>query len=216
MTRVTVILFACVDPRPHLQWQKRGEKWTFSHVPPLISWLCSWQKPQHDMDVTWVDLYADASPSGFPTKGFHRRVRMMSFSPDTESQQSQPAGLWIWHTSVVILSHLYTNLTHQHASYGISVLVSIQKKTLTTRLYFMKKWFLNNLDLSSLKSIERGSKIFKGSKTIFQSHSSSQKNVVCLFSWLKLSYWCLYHTWVPPQLTAFHCDIIHNPPKTSW
>lgn len=82
-------------------------------------------KALHDTDVTWVDLDADASPSGFPTKGFHRRVRMMSLSPDTESQkQSQPAGLWIWHTSVVILSHLHSHLTHQSVSHGIFVLVS--------------------------------------------------------------------------------------------
>lgn len=75
MTRVTLALFACDDPLA-MRETDRGRIGP-SPMFHLSFPGCAADKsspPARAMDVTWLDSRADASPSGFPTKGFHTGV----------------------------------------------------------------------------------------------------------------------------------------------
>jgi len=69
---------------------------TFAYVPPPVSWPHSWQKLQHDMDVTW---WLMCVTHWFRLESWQTRlVHIVPFAPDTISQRRNPAGVLNWQT----------------------------------------------------------------------------------------------------------------------
>lgn len=115
MARVTVVLFACVDPRPHSQWEKRGARsgpFPMFHLSfpgcaadksPSTTWMwpgSTWTLMRHPLDsrqkgstgvCAWCHLVRTQNPS---------RVNQLGFESDTLVLLFFPTSVLIWHTRV--------------------------------------------------------------------------------------------------------------------